>query len=472
MRRSIAIDSMADASNDRKSQLDALMNQALPAANRQLDIQKMQLVIARWQKDIIKADAALVRDLISFQDRRFLNKEFWAKLAAIMKRIMSRYLDLGTRMAWLAERALEYEQNRTMDIIRLDYFPNKTQGVLGADMLQLDLAELDAARLDGIKKTIPIKHTYSLMRDFPLQYGQLKQTNQCVFRTTELPFQSAYPGTYSHRLKNVTVQISSIDSPRPIRGILQNQGISILSSLGENGQEVRNVSIGSPEALPLSEFRMKDDMLVYGLPDEALSPFEGVGVETFWSIQLPVEANPFGFDDLLDILITFDVRALYSAELHRKHAGSGLNKENRFMMLSAQKFVPEAMKKLQSNVAVDEKVEIVFDLAKAGLVGSKTKGTVSNLLLLLPSALPTSFAAVLSCDTPPKSVSFSFTNNVVASTMPPVNEEFGQEPPLNQFIGVDAYQKFKLIFDKSLASSIDFTSITDVIFGIEYSVKV
>jgi hypothetical protein len=36
---------------------------------------------------------------------------------------------------------------------------------------------------------------------------------------------------------------------------------------------------GYPDALPLSEFNLRGDMLVYDLPDETLLPFEGSGIE-------------------------------------------------------------------------------------------------------------------------------------------------------------------------------------------------
>jgi hypothetical protein len=61
-------------------------------------------------------------------------------MATLLKRIMRQFLDLATRMAWLAERALSYEQNSDIRIILMDYFPAQQQGAGGPDRLQLDLA--------------------------------------------------------------------------------------------------------------------------------------------------------------------------------------------------------------------------------------------------------------------------------------------------------------------------------------------
>jgi len=43
-------------------------------------------------------------------------------LAGVLRRCMGRYLELGARYAWLAERALAYEQDRALNIIRMNYF--------------------------------------------------------------------------------------------------------------------------------------------------------------------------------------------------------------------------------------------------------------------------------------------------------------------------------------------------------------
>ena len=183
--------------------------------------------IASYQQQIAQADIDLARDLIQFEDNRFLNLNFWSNLAQIVKRILRRYLELGTRVAWLSERALAYEQDRAINIIRLDYFPEKLQGVTGADSLQADLAELEATRIEGIRRSVPVKHTFSLARDFPLQFGQLKLTGRCIFKTEELPFALAYPGTTGYRVRAVSLLISQAGPTNPLRGLLINQGVSI-----------------------------------------------------------------------------------------------------------------------------------------------------------------------------------------------------------------------------------------------------
>lgn len=135
---------MSDASNQRTAQLHALTDQALPAAQAIVTLKQRDVTIAHHQQEIAQADADLATQVMRYQATRFLNREFWLALMRIAERSMRRYLDLGARASWLAERALAYEQDRTIEIVRLSYFSASLRGVTGADQLQLDLAELGA----------------------------------------------------------------------------------------------------------------------------------------------------------------------------------------------------------------------------------------------------------------------------------------------------------------------------------------
>jgi hypothetical protein len=67
----------------------------------------------------------------------------------------------------------------------MNYLPSQMRGVTGADSLQADLVELEANRIQGVRLTTPVKHTISLAREFPVQFGQLKNTGACRLHTVE-----------------------------------------------------------------------------------------------------------------------------------------------------------------------------------------------------------------------------------------------------------------------------------------------
>jgi hypothetical protein len=455
---------MGEAQNSRAAQLKSLKEDALPLAIAQLEAKQREVTIANLQQQIAQADADLAQALMQFQATRFLNTEFWSKLAVVAKRVMRRFLELGARYGWLAERALAFEQDRLIRIVRFDYFPMKLQGATGADLLQLDLGELEGSRLDGIKQTVPVKRTYSLAFDFPLQFGQLRKTGRCSFMTQEEPFRLAYPGSYGYRIRAVTISALSVPVAGAPRGLLTNQGVSLVSRA--DGKS--HVSLRNAEALPLSEFRLSADMAVYGLPDEALLNFEGSGVETLWSLEFSNAANPYGLDHLADVLITFDVRAHFSPELYKTHIETMPITARRFLFFAASKFLPDSVAQLQGDISP---ATIAFDVPVLGLPQKETNRKVKNVAIILASDKPVTLTATFSSAASAENIAIAIEDSVALSNAPPLTDAQSAAPPspLNALVDLDADQTFTLTIDKAANAGVEFSKITDVIFGLEYT---
>ena len=458
----MTLDSMADAQLTREQQLDALQEKALPLAQAGVVAKQREVKLATIQKHIAAADVELARQLIHFQQGRFLNLRFWSEFGAVMRRVIRRYLGLGGRYAWLAERALAFEQDRPVDVIRFDYFPQKLQGVTGADLLQADLGALDAARLDGIKQTVPVKHTYSLAANFPLEFARLKTTGRCSFLTREEPFWHAYPGTYGYRIRAVTVAAASYAGTERPRGLLTNLGLSTVSRADGSTHALMRPA----DALPLSEFRLAADMDVYGLPDEALLSFEGSGVETLWTLELSPVANRFSIDELSDIELALDVRAHYSPQLHAEHLAKMPTSVRRFALFSALAFDRAAVEALQD--ATTPSVTVELDLPKIGRLSRfEANRTIKNVVLLLPGGEALSFAGTFGpAGSPGAQVPFSA--GVAFSNAEPLADPVQTTAaPLNAFIDESVDQPFQLTIEKN-GDAEQFTAVTDVILGIEY----
>jgi hypothetical protein len=306
-----------------------------------------------------------------------------------------------------------------------------------------------------------------MVSDFPLQLAQLRKTGRCSFQTTELPFRYAYPGTYGYRVIAVSVAIKGVTDAVPVRGLLRNQGVSMMSRAdGES-----HVSVRFPDAFPLSEFRLRDDRAIYNLPDEALMSFEGSGVDTFWELTFPTLANPYGLDMIADIQLTFDVRASYSPNLYEQHLATAPTTVNRFTLFSARKFNPAGLAALrETGPNAPNVVEMAFDPAQAGLSQREHNRTVKNLVLFFASETPLTLQAAFGPQGA-SSVTVPFTNGMALSSGPPWDNSQTPQPAtaLNQFIGSPVEQSWALTVDKSAAPAIDFSRISDVVLGIEYS---
>ncbi len=459
----ITLSGMSDAANKRTADLRTLMDKALPAAQAAVEARQHGVTITRYLKQIAQADVDLAQALLAFEQDRMLNQNFWLQLAQVSRRLLRRYLEMGARMAWLAERALAYEQDRSLRIVRMDYFPARLQGVTGADLMQADLAELEATRIEGMKWTVPVRRTLSLAREFPLQYGQLKKTGRCTFRTEEAFFRRAHPGTSAYRIRALSATVQQADFAQPLRGSVINRGVSI----SKPQQPGEHVLVRPSESLPLSEFRLEKDMAVYGLPNETLLTFEGSSVETFWELGFPKAANASGLDGLVDVLLTFDLFCEFAPERYEADLAALPTTERKWLLISAARYQPAAVTALAGAAT---NVDVVFDLRRLRLLPrQETSRKIKNFAAFVVTPDEIDFAAKLLSENPPTSVPVTFQKAFAISTLqpdpalPPLAAS-----PLNAFADMNPDQAFTLEINKTANPGVDFQRVTDIVLAIEY----
>ena len=454
-----SMDAMASAANKRDGELKSLSTTSLDAANAQVRLKERDVAIARYEAQIAAADLEFANALFRFQQDRFLNADFWNKLTLFANRLMRRYVELGARTAWFAERALAFEQNRAISVIKLDYLPIALRGVTGADRLLADLAELEANRIQGVRLTTPVKHTISLARDFPLAFGQLKKTGRCRFHTRDADLRAAYPGTFAYRIRAITVAVHDADGAAP-RGVLRNGGVSQVSAEDLSSK----VLIRYQDALALTEFRLHDDLFVYGLPGETLLQFEGSGVDTDWELELPVIANPRGFRSIADVLITFDSNAYYSDAVAAKQAALVPAAAPRSIMLAASTNDPKGLATLK---AAAGNARITFDPSQLALPLQEVKREVTNIALVFVGSTQKTYAATLTATKAAKTAAFNVDAGIASSNGGAL---LGVNPPLplNALIGVDLGQPFVLDINRAGVAD-ELRLLYDVVLYVEYT---
>ena len=462
----ITLSSMADAATLRDTQLHDLQSFNLAAANAQLDIAHRNATIADLQQQVAQSDADLATSLLAFAEQRYLNIEFWSYMGALFKRLMRQYLDLAARTGWLAQQALAYEQQAPLSIIGFDYFPEQYQGAGGADQLQLDLADLEAQRLSGLHEMVPIKITYSLSRDFPLQFAQLRKTGACLFQTTDATLQASFPGTYGYRIIAASPRLVTSGTGAPIRGLLTNSGVSQIS--GADG--TLQLSIRTADGLPISEFNIStSDNGVFGLPGTTLMQFEGGGIETTWQLELPFAANPGGLDSLADAMVTFNLRARFAPSLYQTVTGLPLTSVNKMFMFSALRLKVAGLAGLQGPPSV---ARLDFDLTAVGLPALEKTRKLTNLFFVLVSSLGDStIKAEVITATPTKTIKVTLDGGFIFSNNPPLTDPLSTVPlsPLNVLAGIDVNQILSLRIDKTANVGLDFSKVSDVILGVDYT---
>lgn len=362
-----SISGLADAANQRRADLKALREQALPTAQAAVRARQQEVALAEFQRRVAEEDARVAGELLQIGQLGALGPSVTSAMIRLSRSLLQRYLDDGARMAWLAERALAYELGRDVAVVKHDYFPQERQGLGGADLLLADLHTLELTRLEALGSQLPVEHTFSLLRDFPLAFGELRRYGRCRVHTTEQALQAAYPGTFGHRLVTAHAVPMTLDSHSPIRGMLRNDGVSLVA----DASGTLRPSVRLSDALPISERRRaaRDE----AAPGELLRAFEGSGVDTFWEIELPPVGNPQGLGTLGDVLLTVETRARYAPE-HRPAATSAPAAVVLSLTRTASEAVREALRGGQ-------RVELPIDLRRVPGLG--TAAALAGVAVLL-----------------------------------------------------------------------------------------
>jgi hypothetical protein len=353
-----------------------------------------------------------------------------------------------------------------MGQVRFDYYNASRRGAGSAEQLQLDLAVLEAKRLDAQTQSLPIKYTLSLAREHPLAFTQLRTTGKCTFQSRTAPLQSAFPGTYAHRLIAMQPTLTRTASHAPLRGLLTNGSQS--TTTRADGTTVS--APHPPDALPVSDFDIGSaDAGLQGLPGATLMPFEGSGAEAFWTLEFPAAANAGGVGSLADVLLTMHVRARFSAPLYGAQLAGMAGDVNRMVMVSSARREAGELEKLR-------KTGGAATISWAVPVGGESGRKVNNVFSIVVgrgSELDGVKGTVVSV-APARSVEVVFKDGVAFSNSPPVTDGTSTvaPSPLNVFTGIDADQKLTLTIKKADNPGMDFSGIKDIVIGVDYSARI
>jgi hypothetical protein len=454
----MTLQGMADAATKREQEFSALRNEALPAAQAAARTQERQVTIAQLHGAIAATELAYARDLIAYQNERFLNRDFWDALAGVARRSLQRHLDLAAQAAWFAERALAYQLATQIRVIRLGYFDPRMRDVGGVDRLMLDLAELEAVRLDAVRVNVPIARTYSLARDLPLAFGELKRTGRCTFMLSDDDLAAAHPGTFAHRVHAVEVVVDAPGTVIRPRGMLTNRGFSLLRP---TPAAPRVPLVRFADAYAVSEFSLRTDMARHGTFNEQLLPFEGLAFTTTWQLEIPPAANPVGLSRITDVLLSFDVQARYDAT----HIEAPVQTVtlSRSLFVSALSVDTKGLTSLREPGPTSK---VRFALDQLGLPGASAGAKITNLAVLLPGVDRGTFAARLRHGG--AAIPFTIADGIAMSNNAHLSDGNPAVPlPLNAAVGASPSQPIELEITKGAAAALLATT-RDVVLWVEY----
>ena len=312
------------------SELEAVKSLAATEVNRA----RIGLDIARLTRAVAAMNVVFAQSNMDFSRAKTLNTDFWYAASHRMSDLAEAYLNYGIGTAFLAEQAYEFMEGRRLDVIRTDYA--ESGATLAADALLTDLDSIEYERISSRqRKSLPIKYIVSLREKDFQTFSEFKRTGRLNFETSLFDFDTAHPGTFQQRIRNVEVVIYALTRPEGIRGTLWKSGLSYLRYPTANfavGDVPPNTAddwiqytasdyrlapvLQQDETMILSPFNIRNDRAVLGGEDgEQLDLFEGSGVGTSWTLTVDPCTNSFDLGTITEVSLVVYLSAQFDSRL-------------------------------------------------------------------------------------------------------------------------------------------------------------
>lgn len=280
-------------------------------AQQQVQQSQARVEVAEQRVQIAEMQAQNASENLAFLTGREFSAVMWYNLARVIRGISRRYLDMAIEIATMMEMAYEAETGRDLRKIKYEYGLGSLNGLLGSEALvsDIDYFSLDYARTKS--KKVPMKVSISLADQFPTGFARLLSTGKTFFETGLEYFDRRQPGIYLQKVKQVELVFVGLNGNEGIHGTLRNIGVS---QFRQKDGEIVN-QIYPADVMPLTEYSVRQDALVFQLDAKELRLFENNGVATMWQLELPLATNTFNLSQILDIHLVVHYDGFFNSQL-------------------------------------------------------------------------------------------------------------------------------------------------------------
>jgi hypothetical protein len=309
-------------------------------ADQDIVIGEQQMTLAVDRQNIVEQERIVANTQVEHADstmeflaNKFTNADLFEWMSGVLARVYAYFLQQATAMAQLAENQLAFErQEMPPEFIQADYWqtPSETpagadpengtsdrRGLTGSVRLLQDMYKLDQYAFETNKRKLQLSQTLSLAQLAPAEFQRFRETGRLLFATPMELFDRDFPGHYLRLIKRVRTSMLALIPPvRGIRATLTASGLSRVVTGGDAFQSI--VVRRDPELIAFTSPSNATGLIELEPEGEMLLPFESMGVDTLWELQMPKAANPFDYRSIADIYFTVEYTALHSADYRQQ----------------------------------------------------------------------------------------------------------------------------------------------------------
>ncbi|HEV8319730.1 MAG TPA: hypothetical protein VGQ10_20110 [Vicinamibacterales bacterium] len=274
--------------------------------------------IARREYLNTKTQIEQAQDVDRLLREKFTNEELYAWMQGEMSRLYYEYYRFAFDTARKAEQAMKQELMRPeldgTDFVKFNYWDAGRKGLLSGEALYLDVKRMELAYLENNKREYELTRHVSLRQLAPEALLALKATGLSgEFTVPEWLFALDAPGLYMRRIKNVSVSIPSVTGPYTsvnctlslLRSTVRTSPALVGDDYARQGSEDTRFRdyFGAVQSVVTSSASDDSGLFETNLRDERFLPFEGAGVESTWTLELPRQFRQFDYNTIADVVL-------------------------------------------------------------------------------------------------------------------------------------------------------------------------
>lgn len=262
------------------------------------------------EKEIAELSNQHAKDTLQFlENKRFTNRELYKWLSKELKKVYRNQLYIALGMAQMAQKALCFERQTTIAFVKHNYWQGERKGLLGAEKLLIDINKLEEFRMTTETRKKELSKTMSLASLAPSEFQGFRETGVMEFNPQMQWFDREFPGHYMRLIKRVSISVMALIPPHEqIRATLWDNGCSHVM-VGPPWEDTKTI-YRQAESIAISFAQKATGLFEASLHDPILLPFEGKGVDSSFTLEMPKGANKFDYNSMIDVLLTVEYTAL------------------------------------------------------------------------------------------------------------------------------------------------------------------
>ncbi|MEM9092762.1 MAG: hypothetical protein AAGC93_29045 [Cyanobacteria bacterium P01_F01_bin.53] len=284
----------------------------LEQIDQQILAAEIRLQIAEKDLENQELQISQAEEIEAFLREKFTDKELYSWMVSQLSGLYFQSYQMAYDLAKQAEKCIGYELPLAtgQSFIEFGYWDSRNKGLLAGERLYHDLQRLEIGYLESNIREYELTEHISLKMLDPGAVLELIETGFCEFDLPEALFDIRTPGHYLRRIKSVSLTIPSVTGPYAsinctltLAASKFRHSSTVLGSYSDAVNYTDNFSDVGSQSIVTSSAQNDSGLFEPNLRDERYLPFEGAGVISSWTLELPQDFPAFDYGTISDVIL-------------------------------------------------------------------------------------------------------------------------------------------------------------------------